>query len=146
MLHLQKDTIADFDGVLRVCRRIAEAARKDPRELWLDFVEEVPDVEGLIVLKVLDFEEDVERARQVRDEVIKPALDSGNMIVLDFTGIQFATQSFAHALMYKLLRDEKLIASLLSIAGCSESTREAILAVAGYATVPENEMPEGMRL
>jgi hypothetical protein len=146
VLQLKRDSIADFDGVLRVCRQLAEAARRDPRELWLDFLEEVPDMEGLVVIPVAGFEENVEEATRVRQEVLEPALSCGELVVLDFDGIPFVTQSFIHALMYKLMRDNQHVAAGLSIANCSRSTREAILAVAGYATIPEEDVPEGWRL
>lgn len=143
VLQLKKDSIADFDGVLRVCRQLAEAARKDPRELWLDFIEEIPDIPGLTVISVSEFEENVEEAARVRETIIAPALRGEQMVVLDFSGISFATQSFIHALMYRILRDNANIASALSVANCTESTREAILAVAGYATIPEDAVPDG---
>jgi anti-sigma regulatory factor (Ser/Thr protein kinase) len=146
VLQLKKDSIADFDGVLHVCRQLAEAARKDPRELWLDFLDEVPDIEGLVVVRVAEFEENVEEATRVREEVMGPALRAGQLAILDFEGIPFVTQSFIHALMYKILREDHSFAAGLSIANCSKSTREAILVVAGYATIPESEVPEGWKM
>lgn len=134
LLQLRRDTIGDFDAVLSTCRRLAEEARRDPATSHLDFIKDVPDVGGLEVVRVADFEEDVEEAARVREAVIEKTLDAGKEIVLDFSDLRFATQSFVHALIYKVLRDGKHIASGLSIANCSASTREAILAVAGYAS------------
>ena len=133
LLQLRRDTIGDFDAVLSTCRRLAEEARRDSAASNLDFIEDVPDVEGLEVVRVSDFEEDVEEAARVRQAVIEKTLDAGKVVVLDFSELRFATQSFVHALIYKVLRDGKHVASGLSIANCSASTREAILAVAGYA-------------
>lgn len=132
-LQLRRDTIGDFDSILTVCRRMAAEARKYPAELALDFIEEVPEVEELVVVKVKGFEEDVEEAAIVREELILPTIAKGTMVVLDFAGVKFATQSFVHALMYKVIRDGQQIGSTLSIAGCSNSTREAVMAVAAYA-------------
>jgi hypothetical protein len=64
-----------------------------------------------------------------------PTLVRGEMVVLDFSGIRAATQSFVHACMYKILRDRPEAGFALSIAGCSDATREAIRAVAAYAKV-----------
>jgi len=139
VLQLRRDKIVDFDSVLHVCRELAEQARKDPAELSLDFLEEVPDLEDLIVIHVSAFEENVEEAARVREAIIAPAINDGKMVVLDFARIPFATQSFIHALMYKVLRDSSQIASSLSIANCTRSTREAILAVAGYAKVSDSD-------
>jgi hypothetical protein len=146
LLQLRRDTIADFDSVLRVCRELAEQARKDPAEHSLDFLEEIPNLEGLVVIKVAEFEENVEEAARVRDLTIEPSLAAGKIVVLDFSDIRFATQSFVHALMYKILRDSIHVASGLSIANCSRSTREAILAVAGYARISDENKPKNWRL
>ena len=99
----------------------------------LEFIEEIPSFEGMEVIRVSDFEEDVEEAARVRDEVIARALDTGNLIVLDFSGIRVTTQSFVHSLIYKLLRDDERILSDLSVANCSGATREVILTIEGYA-------------
>ena len=82
-----------------------------------------------------------------RDAVIAPKLTAGEIVVLDFEGIRFATQSFIHACIYKVLRDNVNVRSALSIANCSPSTREALLAVAAYARVAEDhpEAPKGKR-
>jgi hypothetical protein len=83
---------------------------------------------------VAAFEENVERAADVRDDLIIPALQEMKRVVLDFSGIQFATQSFAHALMYKVLRDVPEARTHLLVASASMATKEAIRAVAAYAT------------
>ncbi|TDV16249.1 STAS-like domain-containing protein [Paraburkholderia caballeronis] len=142
-LQLRRDTIGDFDSILTTCRRMAAEARKYPAELALDFIEEVPEVENLVVLPVKDFEEDVEQAAKVRDEIVLPTIASGAMVVLDFSGVKFATQSFVHALMYKVIRDGQQIGSTLSIAGCTNSTREAVMAVAAYAKANGSENGDG---
>jgi hypothetical protein len=104
------------------------------RDVYLDFIDEVLDIQDLKVVKVKDFEEDVERAAEIQDTVIIAALAEGELFVLDFPNVPFATQSFVHALMYKVLREHVAFQSCLSIAGCSASTREAVRAVA--APVP----------
>lgn len=138
-LQLRRDSIAEFDGILTVCRRMAAEARKYPAELALDFIEEVPDVPDLVVIKVVEFEEDVEKASHIRDTIVLPNINSGKMVVLDFSKVRFATQSFVHALMYKVVRDGQKIGSTLSIANCSNSTREAVMAVAAYAKATPEE-------
>lgn len=135
-LQLRKDTIAEFDGVLSVCRRLAAEAQKYPAELALDFIEEIPelgDLDELVIVSVINFEEDVEQAAKIRDDELLPSMKEGTLVVIDFAGVRFATQSFVHALMYKVIRDGQNIGSTLSIANCSKSTREAVMAVAAYA-------------
>lgn len=141
-LQLRKDTIAEFDSLLSVCRRLAAEAQKYPAELALDFVEGIPEIGELdeqVIVSVKQFEEDVEQAAKIRDEELLPSMKEGTMVVLDFAGVKFATQSFVHALMYKVIRDGQNIGSTLCIANCSNSTREAVMAVAAYAKVGERE-------
>ena len=138
-LQLRRDTIAEFDAILTTCRQLAAEARKYPAELALDFIEEVPEIEELVVIKVAEFEEDVETAAHIRDTIILPSINSGKIVVLDFQKVKFATQSFAHALMYKVIRDGQQIGATLSIANCTNSTREAVMAVAAYAKIAEEE-------
>lgn len=138
-LQLRRDTIAEFDGVLTVCRRLAAEAQKYPAELALDFIEGIPDLgedqDELLIVSVKTFEENVEEAARIREQEILPSMSQGTMVVVDFAGVRFATQSFVHALMYKVIRDGQQLGSTLSIANCSRSTREAVMAVAAYAKV-----------
>lgn len=141
-LQLRKDSIAEFDGLLTVCRRLAAEAQKYPAELALDFIEGIPDLgdmDELVIVSVSTFEEDVEQAAKIRDEELLPSMKAGTMVVIDFEGVKFATQSFVHALMYKVIRDGQNIGSTLSIANCTKATREAVMAVAAYAKVGESE-------
>ncbi len=86
----------------------------------------------------LPFEEDVEAADHVREETIIPALNQDGLVVLDFSGIRAATQSFAHALMYRVFRDASGVEAALSIACADRATQEAIRAVAAYAKVQDH--------
>lgn len=136
-LQLRRDSIAEFDAVLTVCRRLAAEAQKYPAELALDFIEGIPDLgedkDELLIVNVKVFEENVEVAARVREQEILPSMSLGTMVVIDFAGVKFATQSFVHALMYKVIRDGQQLGSTLSIANCSRSTREAVMSVAAYA-------------
>lgn len=138
-LQLRRNTIAEFDAVLTTCRRLAAEAQKYPSELALDFIEGIPDLgedqDEIVIVSVKVFEEDVEEAARIRETEILPSMKDGTMVILDFEGVKFATQSFVHALMYRIIRDGQQIGSTLSIANCSRSTREAVLSVAAYAKV-----------
>lgn len=138
-LQLKRDSIAEFDAILTKCRHLAAEARKYPADLALDFIDDVPDIDDLVIVKVAEFEEDVETAAKIRDETILPSINSGKLVVLDFSKVKFATQSFVHSLMYKVIRDGQQIGATLSIANCTNSTREAVMAVAAYAKIQHNE-------
>jgi len=135
-VQFRRDHIADFNSLLGVCRALAAEARKDPSELNLDFIDEVPEIEGLRVIHVGRFEEDTDEAARVREQQIIPSLSGGELVVLDFSGIRAATQSFVHALMYRILRESPQARHALSIANSTSATAEAIRAVAAYANTP----------
>ena len=135
LLQLKRGNIEEFGDLLQRCREIAAEVRRDPSELKLDFIDDVPDLEGATVVKIRDFEEDVERADSVREAQILPALESDGLVVLDFSGIRAATQSFIHALLYRVFRDGNHVEISLSIAGADRATQEAIRAVTAYARV-----------
>ena len=138
VLQLRRGYIEEFDSLLQRCREIAAVVRRDPTELKLDFIDEVPELEELVIVRVKSFEEDVEVADQVREERIIPALQSEHLVVLDFSGIRAATQSFVHALLYRVFRDGRNTETSLSIACSDNATQEAIRAVTAYARVPDN--------
>ncbi len=51
------------------------------------------------------FAENKDIARDLRIKRIIPALDKGEEIVIDFAGVEGATQSFIHALISDLIRN-----------------------------------------
>lgn len=54
--------------------------------------------------KVGSFAENKDEARNIRLNIIIPAIEQGEEIILDFENIEAATQSFVHALISDLLR------------------------------------------
>ena len=124
--------VGDFGELLKTCRSLAASARKSSGEAGLDFLTEMPELEDVQRIPVGDFNEDVEQASSVREQRIIPAVNAGDMVVLDFAGARFATQSFVHALLHNAF---KMDGSLfrLSFLNCTPSTEEAIRAVAAYA-------------
>lgn len=57
-----------------------------------------------------DFAENKDIAKKMRIEKIMPALSKGEIVVLDFDGIEGATQSFIHALISDPIRELKDVA------------------------------------
>lgn len=85
-----------------------------------------PDVGG--------FAEDKDRARQLRTEQLMPALEAGGSVILDFSGVEYSTQSFIHALVGEPLKrfgDKGL--ELLEFRNCSAPLRELIGVVVDYS-------------
>src|SRR5438270_14072136 len=87
-----------------------------------------------IAESVGDFAGDKDVATALREDKIKPILSAGRPLVLDFGGVEFATQSFIHALVSQLIRSDDFNAlSLLTFENCTPSLRELIEIVADYS-------------
>jgi hypothetical protein len=81
-----------------------------------------------------DFAEDKDQAAAIRQSSIKPSLARGEKVVLDFTEVSLATQSFVHALISGVLRDEGDKAlDLLEFKGCVPGVRGIIETVVQYS-------------
>jgi hypothetical protein len=78
--------------------------------------------------------EDKDYARRLRLETILPALERRERIVLDFSAVSFATQSFVHALLGEALkRYEEGALALLEFKKCSKQVRDIIEIVVDYS-------------
>lgn len=127
---------AQFDELLGVCRELSRLARSDASSAALDFVDaasELPD--DALRVSVAGFLEDVETAAQVREDQLVPAIKLGQMVIIDFKSVRFATQSFAHALLSDVFRIPGSL-TRLSFLGCTRATEEAVRLVAAYSSAP----------
>lgn len=80
------------------------------------------------------FAEDKDQARRVREEVLRPALESGEDVTVDFDGVALATQSFVHALISDLVRNEELDAlDRILFINCDADVRTIISIVVEYS-------------
>jgi hypothetical protein len=81
-----------------------------------------------------DFAEDKDQAASIRESSIRPALAAGESVVLDFSGVSLATQSFVHALISGVLRDQGDGAlDHLEFRGCVPGVRGIIETVVQYS-------------
>lgn len=79
------------------------------------------------------FAENKDRARDLRIKEIIPALNRGDEIILDFTGVDAATQSFIHALISELLRQHGAqILDKMTFKNCNETVKKIIELVVEY--------------
>ena len=82
---------------------------------------------------VADFAENKDVARELRRTVIAPAVKAGEVVELDFDSVSIATQSFVHALLGEVIREEPEKAlSLLTFRNCSPAVKSTITLVAEY--------------
>ena len=85
------------------------------------------------------FAENKDIARDIRLQEILPALAANEDVVLDFDGVDAATQSFIHALISDILRKYGMnVLDRVAFKSCNETVRKIILIVTDY-------MQEGLK-
>ena len=86
-----------------------------------------------LVEKVGSFAENKDLARDIRLKEIIPALENGQNVVLDFSEIDSATQSFVHALISDLFRIYgREVLDKVSFKMCNEIVKKIIGIVVDY--------------
>lgn len=83
--------------------------------------------------KAGSFAENKDVAREIRVNMIMPALQKGKLVTLDFAGVNGATQSFVHALVSEAIRqygDD--VFDRLYFKNCNDTVREIVNIVADY--------------
>ncbi|HSY50057.1 MAG TPA: DUF4325 domain-containing protein [Thermoanaerobaculia bacterium] len=88
----------------------------------------------VIIEAMNGFAEDKDQAKLIRTSVILPTLSRSEAVVLDFKEIQYATQSFVHALIGEALqRYGERALELVEFKHCSEAVRSAVELVVDYS-------------
>lgn len=80
------------------------------------------------------FLEDKDLARNLRNEKIIPALSVGERVVIDFSDVKYATQSFVHTLVGEALRrfgEDAL--NEIEFRNCSQQLKSVIELVVDYS-------------
>lgn len=131
-IDIPEDGVKDFSEFLRICRELAERARQLSGPAGLDFLQKIPELDEVEVIRVAEFLEDVDAAARIRDGKIIPTVRRGGKLAIDFSDVRFVTQSFIHAMLHEALREPGALVRI-SLVNCSRSTREAIQAVAAYS-------------
>lgn len=93
------------------------------------------------------FAEDKDRAKRVRVETILPALERNQTLVLDFSSIRYATQSYVHALIGEALkRYGEPALKRIEFKNCSPAVRSVIELVVDYSLggFPEPEAAQAV--
>ena len=80
------------------------------------------------------FAEDKDEARKLRVEVILPTLKLGDSVILDFMNVEYATQSFIHALIGEALKQYgEDVLDRIEFRNCSIQLRGVIDLVTDYS-------------
>ncbi len=81
-----------------------------------------------------EFAEDKDVARRLRKTVLEPALERGEVVVLDFHGSPTATQSFLHALFSHTIRAQgPEVLDRLIFRSASETVKSLVSIVVEYS-------------
>lgn len=79
------------------------------------------------------FAENKDVARDLRLKEIIPALESEEEVILDFEGVEAATQSFIHALISDLLRKHgSEVLDRIEFKSCNDTVKKIITIVVDY--------------
>ena len=80
-----------------------------------------------------DFAENKDFAQQLRLNEILPTLKNKEKVVLDFKGVDGATQSFIHALISEIIREEGIdVLDILLFKNCNTTIKKIISIVVEY--------------
>ncbi|MBN1544926.1 STAS-like domain-containing protein [Candidatus Woesearchaeota archaeon] len=80
-----------------------------------------------------DFAENKDLAREIRNSRIIPALEAKEDVVLDFEGVESATQSFIHALVSEVIRKYGIeVLDAMAFRNCNETVKKIISIVVDY--------------
>lgn len=133
VVDFPSDGVVEFSGILKVCRELSDEARRLSGPAGLDFLGTRADVNVSDPIRVREFEENNTQAIAIREQRIRPRVEAGETVWIDFDGVRSPTQSFVHVLLADIF---KIPGSLmrLSFLHCTPSAREVIKAVATYAS------------
>lgn len=79
------------------------------------------------------FAGDKDTAAMMRDRFLRPALENGEDVSLDFDGVDLATQSFVHALIASVVREKPENLDHISFLNCNERIQSIVEIVVEYA-------------
>lgn len=79
------------------------------------------------------FAGDKDAAAKIREKQIRPALRGGGDVILDFDSVEFATQSFIHALLAAVVRADPQILERMQFKNCNETVQSLVTIVVEYA-------------
>src|SRR5688572_12729215 len=78
--------------------------------------------------------EDKDRAKELREKRLLPALSEGRRVIVDFSAVATATQSFMHACLSEAVRRHgEEILEVIEFKGCGEDIRQLIATVVEYS-------------
>ena len=81
-----------------------------------------------------NFAENKDKARELREQKVLPAIADGVRVVLDFSEIDSTTQSFVHALVSKVFQDRGEAAfDMMDFKNCNGPVKSLVSTVVNYS-------------
>lgn len=78
------------------------------------------------------FAQNKDTGKEIRIKEILPELEKGGKIILNFEGVEAATQSFIHSLISEALRQHKDALDQITFKSCNEIIKKLIAIVVDY--------------
>ncbi|UFS59058.1 STAS-like domain-containing protein [Subtercola endophyticus] len=80
-----------------------------------------------------NFAGDKDAAAHIRDTYLRPTLARGKTALLDFSHVELATQSFVHALLAAIVRENPDSLEKIDFKHCNDAIKDIIQIVVEYA-------------
>jgi len=91
-----------------------------------------------------DFAENKDIAREIRVNILMPALLKNELVTIDFSKVSLSTQSFIHALISDAIRKHGLnVLDLINFKGCNKAIKALISTVCDYMQDTGHEDDKG---
>ena len=129
--ELPLDSVGDYDDLIHTIQKRARARTpKRAQHHWIRY-DRSPGHAKPIVVRYTS--ENTEHAEKFAREQLEPRILRKEAVVLDFLGMEIATQSYLHALLYDALRLAWAKRSFIYVVNASPSVRSGIELVEAYA-------------
>ena len=129
--ELPIDSVGDYDDLIHtIQKRARDRTPMRARHHWIRY-DRSPDQAKSFVVRYTS--ENTEQAEKFAREQLEPLILRKEAVVLDFQGMEIATQSYLHALLYDVLRLAWAKQSFIHVVNASPSVRSGIELVEAYA-------------
>ena len=129
--ELPNDSVENYDDLIHTIQGRARARTpKRAQHHWIRYGRSPADARSFVVQYT---SENTEQAEKFAREHLEPRILRKEAIVLDFLGMEIATQSYLHALLYDALRLAWAKQSFIYVVNASPSVRSGIELIEAYA-------------
>ncbi len=129
--ELPLGSVGDYDDLIHtIQKRARERTPKRAQHHWIRYTRSPGHAKPFVVRYT---SENTEQAEKFAREQLEPRILRKEAVVLDFLGMEIATQSYLHALLYDALRLAWAKQSFIYVANASPSVRSGIELIEAYA-------------